>query len=206
MVHKAIGKRPKTLSNAPKSLAFAEKHQHVIHLFPRVPCSLLDIGAGTGADAAHFAALGHRVIAVEPTHELRLAGMALHPSDQIEWVNDSLPDLVETRKRKQQFDLVTMIGVWMHLDAEERQQAMPIVATMLRRGGLLILSLRHGPVPPGRRMFAVSAEETICLAQSHGLRCVLNVSAESIQVGNRQAGVTWSHLAFDLPAPIEIGR
>ena len=183
-----------------ESLAFAEKHRHVLHLFPPVPCNLLDIGAGTGADAAHFAALGHRVVAVEPTQELRRTGRALHPSEHIEWVNDSLPDLVETRKRKQQFDVVTLIGVWMHLDAQERQHAMPIVASMLRRGGVLILSLRHGPVPPRRRMFAVSAEETIGLAQRHGLRSVLNVSAPSIQVENRHAGVTWSHLAFDLPA------
>lgn len=182
-----------------ESIPFAEKHQHTLHLIPSAPCTILDIGAGTGADAASFADLGHRVVAVEPTDELRLAGMALHPSQQIEWVNDSLPDLVETRKRGQQFDIVTMIGVWMHLDAEERQQAMPQVVSLIRRGGLLILSLRHGPVPPGRRMFAVSAEETIHLAQAFGLRSLLNVYAESIQIANRHAGVMWSHLAFDLP-------
>ncbi len=182
-----------------ESIPFAEKHQHTLHLIPSAPCTLLDIGAGTGADAASFADLGHRVVAVEPTDELRLAGMALHPSPQIEWVNDSLPNLVETRKRGQQFDIVTMIGVWMHLNAEERQQAMPQVVSLIRRGGRLILSLRHGPVPPGRRMFAVSAEETIHLAHAFGLRSLLNVYAESIQIANRQAGVMWSHLAFDLP-------
>jgi hypothetical protein len=32
----------------------------------------LDIGAGTGRDAAGFAALGHRVLAVEPTAALRI--------------------------------------------------------------------------------------------------------------------------------------
>ncbi len=185
-----------------ESIPFAEKHQHVLHLIPIVPCSILDIGAGTGADAAAFAALGHRVVAVEPTDALRLAGMTLHPSEQIEWGNDSLPDLAWTRQRGQKFDVVMITAVWMHLEERERHQAMPKVASLLKRGGILILSLRHGPVPPKRRMFEVSAEETIRLAQAQGLRSLLNVDAESVQPGNRLAGVTWSHLAFDLPEDI----
>jgi hypothetical protein len=34
---------------------------------------------------------------------------------------------------------------------------------------MLILSLRYGPVPPGRRMFTVTADETIALAADAGL-------------------------------------
>ena len=179
-----------------ESIPFAEKHQAVLHLIPSTPCRVLDIGAGTGADAAWLAGLGHRVVAVEPTDELRLPGMALHPSALIAWVNDSLPHLVVTRKRGQQFDVVMITAVWMHLDALERQQAMPRVASLIRRGGILTMSLRHGPSPPSRRMFAVSAEETIRLAHAHGLRSILNVHTASAQPVNRQAGVTWSHLAF----------
>jgi SAM-dependent methyltransferase len=179
-----------------ESIPFAEKHQAVLHLIPSAPCHVLDIGAGTGADAAYLAALGHRVVAVEPTDELRLPGMALHPSARIDWVNDSLPDLAVTRKSGQQFDVIMLTAVWMHLDARERQHAMPQVASLLRSGGLLIMSLRHGPLPPRRRMFAVSAAETIELALAHGLRSVLNVRTASAQPVNRQASVTWSHLAF----------
>ena len=43
------------------------------------------------------------------------------------------------------------------------------VAPLVRPGGLMALSLRHGPVPAGRRMFEVSAQETCELAQRHGL-------------------------------------
>jgi SAM-dependent methyltransferase len=179
-----------------ESIPFAAKHQAVRHLLPRTPCRVLDIGAGTGADAAYLAALGHRVVAVEPTDELRLPGMALHPSALIDWVNDSLPELVVMCKRAQQFDLVMMTAVWMHLDESERQHAMPKVASLLCRGGVLIMSLRHGPLPPRRRMFAVSAAETIQLASTHGVQSILHVHTASAQPGNRQAGVTWSHLAF----------
>jgi protein-L-isoaspartate O-methyltransferase len=179
-----------------ESIPLVEKHQAVLHLIPSAPCNVLDIGAGTGADAAWLAGLGHRVVAVEPTDELRLAGMALHPSARIAWVNDSLPDLVMTIQSGQQFDVVMITAVWMHLDELERQHAMPKVASLLRRGGVLIMSLRHGPSPPRRRMFAVSAAETIRLADAHGLRSILNVLTASAQPVNRQAGVTWSHLVF----------
>jgi 2-polyprenyl-3-methyl-5-hydroxy-6-metoxy-1,4-benzoquinol methylase len=180
-----------------ESIPCVEKHQAVLHLIPGVPCSVLDIGAGTGADAAWLAGLGHRVVAVEPTDELRLPGMTLHPSVRIEWVNDSLPHLAMIIPSGQQFDLVMMTAVWMHLDELERQQAMPKVASLIRRGGVLIMSLRHGPTPPTRRMFAVSAAETIQLAHAHSLQSILNVHTQSVQPVNRQAGVTWSHLAFE---------
>src|ERR1700745_661409 len=55
------------------------------------------------------------------------------------------------------------------------------------------MSLRHGPIPPGRRMFEVSAEETIALAQHSDLFCTLNREAES---SLRQSGVSWTRLAF----------
>jgi hypothetical protein len=51
-------------------------------------------------------------------------------------------------------------------------------------------------VPPGRRMFEVSAEETIALARDEGLRPVLNVRSESSQEKNRAAGISWINLAF----------
>lgn len=179
-----------------ESIPFESKHRQTIHLIPSEPCRTLDIGAGCGADAAGFAALGHSVLAVEPTAELRAAGIALHPSDRIEWGDDYLPDLNWTRARGERFDVILIAAVWMHLDEEERRRAMPNVASLLRPGGVLILSLRHGPVPPSKRMFEVSAIETIGLAEAQGLRCLVNAEAESLQEGNRRVGVTWSHLAF----------
>jgi SAM-dependent methyltransferase len=178
------------------SLAFADVHRPVLHLIPRVPCSALDIGAGTGRDAAHLAAMGHRVVAVEPTDALRLPGMALHPSPLIEWVDDSLPDLSVLRARRPSFDLVMLTAVWAHLDAEQRRAAMPNLAALLRIGGVMIMSIRHGPAPPVRRTFDVSAEETVELARAQGLAVTANLRTESAQEPNRRAGVTWTRLAF----------
>jgi SAM-dependent methyltransferase len=179
-----------------EAMPFADLHGHNLHLIPKAPARVLDIGAGTGRDAAALAALGHHVVAVEPTDALREGARRLHPSPSIAWVDDGLPDLKRVQIRAETFDVVMMTGVWMHLDADERRRAMPNVASLMRPGGVLIMSLRHGPVPAGRRMFEVTAQETIGLAEHEGLRVVQNLRAASIGELNRRAGVTWTHLAF----------
>jgi SAM-dependent methyltransferase len=187
-----------------EGIAAADAHRPILHLIPTSPCRVLDIGSGTGRDAAWFASLGHRVVAIEPTDALRLPAMALHPSPQIEWLNDSLPDLALLRSRSETFDLVMLTAVWMHLDQAQRRRAMPNLADLMRDGGTVIMKIRHGPVPPGRRMFEISPEETIELAGIHGLHPVLNLRTESSQEANRLAGITWTNLALvkgKAPAP-----
>ena len=181
-----------------ESVPFADIHRQVLHLIPTAAGSVLDIGSGTGRDAAAFAAMGHRVVAVEPTAELRTRAAALHPSPRIEWLDDSLPDLALLARRRERFDLVMLTAVWMHLDEEQRRRAMPGVSRLVRTGGVLILSLRHGPVPVGRRMFAVSADETIRLAEAEGMRLVSRLEGQDSQF--RRPGVSWTRLAFSKPA------
>jgi SAM-dependent methyltransferase len=177
-----------------EKIAVEDLHKPVWHLIPATPSRLLDIGAGTGRDAAAFAAMGHQVVAVEPVGELREGAKKLHPSPRIEWLADSLPALLVVRARGERFDVVLSTAVWMHLDEAQRAEAMPAVALLVRPGGVLILSLRHGPVPAGRRMFYVSAEETIALAQAEGLHCLVNTVTASVQAGRDD--VTWTRLAF----------
>jgi SAM-dependent methyltransferase len=179
-----------------ESIPAADAHRAVLHLIPASPSNVLDIGSGTGRDAAWFASLGHRVVAVEPTGAMRIPAMALHPSTQIEWLDDSLPDLALLRARGVSFDLVMLTAVWMHLDAAQRRQAMPSIAALVRPGGTVIMKVRHGPVPVGRRMFGIATEETIELARMQDLHPVLNVRTESSQEANRLAGVSWTNLAF----------
>ena len=179
-----------------ESFPAVEAHRAVLHLIPAAPSTVLDIGSGTGRDAAWFASMGHRVVAVEPTDAMRIPAMALHPSPRIEWLNDSLPDLADVLARGEKFDVVMLTAVWMHLDERQRRHAMPNLAFLVRPGGVVTMKIRHGPVPAGRRMFEVSAEETIELARSQGLDPVLNVRTESSQESNRAAGITWTNLAF----------
>lgn len=179
-----------------ETISGAETHKAVLHLISTAPAHTLDVGAGTGRDAAWFASMGHRVTAVEPTEAMRLPAMQLHPSPLIEWLDDSLPELALVRSRGEPFDLILLSAVWMHFDSAQRREAMASLAALLRRGGTLIMRVRHGPVPQGRRMFEIPDQETIELAGAHDLHTILNQRVESALAANRDAGVSWTHLAF----------
>jgi SAM-dependent methyltransferase len=153
----------------------------------------LDIGAGTGRDAAALAVRGHTVVAVEPTAEMRAHGQRLHPSPDITWIDDSLPDLRALEGHGEPFDLVMMTAVFMHLDADQRRRALPRIMRLMKPGGTLALSLRHGPIPEGRRMFDIGAPEMTALAQAHGLERIHHAERPSM---SQVPGVSWTILAF----------
>jgi len=60
--------------------------------------------------------------------------MLLHPSPMIEWLDDSLPDLAVMRARGEEFDVVMLTAVWMHLDKLQRRRAMPGTGQCRRDG------------------------------------------------------------------------
>jgi hypothetical protein len=75
--------------------------------------------------------------------------------------------------------------------------SIPNVAALVARPGRAIMTLRHGPVPPGRRMFEVTPDETIALAEQAGLQVTLNVERPSAQAQNLAAGVGWTVLVLE---------
>jgi protein-L-isoaspartate O-methyltransferase len=54
------------LINTWQTLTLNDKPKAILALVPTVPSLVLDVGAGIGTDAGALAALGHRVVAVEP--------------------------------------------------------------------------------------------------------------------------------------------
>ena len=174
-------------------------HDPWVHLFPPAPARILDIGSGTGRDAAWFASLGHSILAVEPTDALRIGAAKLHLEPEIEWLDDILPDLPHVMARGESFDLILMHAVWMHLTKAERIAGMTVVASLLSPGGRVAMSQRHGEVPKGRRMFDVSGTETIALATQNGLTNLFNERTESIQAENRANHIEWTKLVFEKP-------
>ena len=176
------------------SIAFEDVHKHWLHLLPATSCRILDVGAGTGRDAAAFAARGHAVTAVEPTTALREHGRLRHARFDIEWIDDTLPQLRSLEDRSGTFDVVVLTAVWMHLDHEQRNQAMPVLPALAAPGGLIVLSLRHGPVPAGRVMFDVRAPETVALAKRQGLSVELEKPDQPSAYSRKD--VTWTWLAL----------
>lgn len=191
------GEAAQALAEQYESVTFDEVHREVLHLFPSRPSSVLDVGAGSGRDAAALAARGHPVVAAEPTAEMRALGRRIHAGQEIEWVDDALPELSGLTAQGRRFDLILLTAVWMHLDERQRTSAMARLVGLLESEGRVVLSLRHGPVPVGRRMFSVSAGETISLARGHGLDVVHEAQRED---PHGRPGVAWTYLALQLGA------
>ena len=176
-----------------ENIDFETLHADVLHLFPHASADVLDIGAGSGRDAAAFARRGHRVMAVEPTEGLRREGERIHRGLPIEWLDDTLPRLDAVRATGRRFDLVMLTAVWMHLDLAQRRAGMDALVALLAPRGLVVMSLRHGPVPAGRRMFDVSADETIALGAELGLVACYRGTRNDAQL---RRDVTWSVVAM----------
>ncbi len=175
-----------------EEVTFEQVHREVLHLVPGGPGRVLDVGAGTGRDAAALAGRGHRVVAVEPTAALRRHGQRLHVGAAIDWVDDSLPELASAGDGPR-FDAVFATAVWMHLDAGERARALARIAALLAPGGRFFVQLRHGPVPAGRRMFEVSAEDTVAAGRTHGLQPLHRSERPDL---HGRDGVRWSSLVL----------
>lgn len=191
------GDDAKRLAGQYESITFADVHRDVLHLFPRPPARVLDIGAGSGRDAAALVAEGHTVVAVEPTDALREEGMRIHAGKAIEWLDDQLPHLPALRALRMPFDLILLTAVWMHLDEQERRDSMASLTELLKPRGRVSMSLRHGPVPAGRRMFDVSAMETKSLAGAFGLKSIFDTDREDM-LG--RADVRWSFVVLEKDA------
>ncbi|MCR9270282.1 MAG: class I SAM-dependent methyltransferase [Hyphomonadaceae bacterium] len=180
-----------------ESFAPEEVHAHWRQWFPKPPRRVLDIGAGTGRDAAWLASLGHSVLAVEPTDALRHGAQALHPEPGITWLSDLLPGLPNVVALNQRFDLILINAVWMHLTEAERRTAFATVAGLMASGARLFISQRHGPIPEGRRMFDVTGAETIAFATRYGLKTLYHERKGSIMAESTRRGVEWTCLVFE---------
>lgn len=179
-----------------QSHSFEAVHAEVLDYIPSTPARILDIGCGSGRDAAYLARLGHEVTAVEPTAALLSQAISFHRGVAVEWLEDGLPTLASLNSSGRTFDLVILSGVWMHLNEAQRTEGMLNLAHLTHTNSKVIMSLRHGPVPPGRVMFEVGQQETTALAQANGFTTVFAKTSESIQEKNRKQGVWWTKLVF----------
>ena len=177
-------------------ISAADVYANVAHLLPEQPSRIVDVGAGTGRDAAWFVQLGHSVLAVEPTDHLRTVGMALHPSTRITWISDTLPDLQRTLERGEAFDCVVLCAVWQHLTRDERAVAMPNLARLLARGGRFFMVLRHEPPDAQGRRNDSQREDAETMARDAGLDLAFACEGNPVHPDSRAKGVTLTWFVF----------
>lgn len=180
-------------ARAYESVSFEHVHSGILDLIPTHRLSVLDVGAGSGRDAAALASKGHLVTAVEPSQKMRLEAARLHPNIDIEWIDDQLPELFSFEERAAEFHLVLVSAVWMHLNPNQYVMAMQRLSRLMAPSGLLIISLRHGPADKSRKILPVSEQEVV----QQALRCGLQLfrrSPATDALGRQE--ITWTTLVF----------
>jgi len=70
------------------------------------PCSVLDLGCGTGLLCCALAERGHRVTGVDPAAAMLAVARSKHHAEQVEWVESS----AQSYKAQRRFDLIVMTG------------------------------------------------------------------------------------------------
>jgi len=163
---------------------------------PAPPATILDIGAGTGRDAGFFAQRGYHVIAVEPAAGFRERASRVHSHPQIRWLDDRLPLLTTVRAQQLTADAIWLSAVWMHVAPKHRPTAFDGLVSLLGSHAKLMFSLRIGPAPADRPMFATSSAELITLGSQRGL-----VVHHHSHAGDQQQrpGVHWENLVLARP-------
>lgn len=138
----------------------------------------LDIGAGSGRDAAALAEEGFRVVAVEPAPALRQLGLLAHP--HVHWVDDTLPHLHTVRKMNTTFDFILMSAVWMHIPLRHQDHTLFALSRLTHLGSVVVITLRHGPSPDDRPMYPIDADKFISNARVFGFYCTIKTSTKDI--------------------------
>lgn len=185
-----------TLADRYEGVSPEQVHDWLTDLLPSQPATILDVGSGSGRDAAWLAYKGHHVVAVEPSFRLQTIARERHNVPRIQWISDSLPGLKRTFRTGLAFDVILVSAVWMHVAPSDRARAFRKLITLLKAGGVLAITLRSGPAEAGRTFHPVSAGEIKSLARDHGAFVERETSADD-QLGRRE--IRWEQLAIRLP-------
>lgn len=157
---------------------------------------VLDIGAGSGRDATWLAKQGCQVIAVEPAADLRKIGQ-VKTTEQVQWLQDSLPELKACYQLNVKFNTILLSAVWMHIPPTERERAFRKITNLLAPGGRFVISLRYGSFSDGRASYPVDIDEIALLAKQFGL-VTRFIGHKEPDAGGR-SGIEWQTLVLELP-------
>ncbi len=150
--------RAEELARQYNALDRAKVHADLLAaLPPGQPLRVLDIGAGSGADAAMFADLGHTVTAAEPADTLAKIGKEVFKNKNIKWNADVLPEMKATTQAGEVFDVVTSVGVLQYVDQENRASSLSKMFSLAAKGGHVEIQY---PTPASREhQYSISHNE-----------------------------------------------
>lgn len=203
----------KELAKQYLSMSFEQVHQSWSQFLPSIienpNARILDLGAGSGRDVKYLAELAEnthktdnniQIFAVEPATQLADLGAQVTNDLNVKWFNDSLPALSNITKQEVSFDLILLSAVWMHIPQSDRARSIRKLANLLKPGGKLVITLRHGQTEDElkqRKMHTVCADELKRLATDVGLFTKLETPKEEDKLGRNH--VSWQTLVLQMP-------
>jgi 2-polyprenyl-3-methyl-5-hydroxy-6-metoxy-1,4-benzoquinol methylase len=154
---------------------FESVHGDVLPFIAGSTGSALDVGCGSGRDAAWLARNGWQVVATDRSQAMLDGAKALHPGLRIDWKNDRLPELRDVRALGRTFEFILLSAVWMHIPGDRQAEAAETVALLLAPGGIINLSVRSGSCEPLRGFHEVDFELMIATFTAHRLTLLKDV-------------------------------
>ena len=195
------------------SMSFEQVHQSWSQFLPSIienpNARILDLGAGSGRDVKYLAELAEKthktdnniqIFAIEPATQLANLGGQVTNVLNVKWLNDSLPALSNITKQEVSFDLILLSAVWMHIPQSDRTRSIRKLANLLKPGGKLVITLRHGQTEEElkqRKMHTVCADELKRLAIDVGLFTILETPKEEDKLGRNH--VSWQTGVLQMP-------
>ncbi|OEF23107.1 class I SAM-dependent methyltransferase [Aliivibrio logei] len=178
------------------SVTFEEVHANWKPFWPCLGDKVLDVGAGIGRDAKWFSEQKCTVIALEPAQEMRALGQR-YTGNEVQWLDDSLPELSHTIGLGMRFDIILVSAVWMHIPVSSRARAFRKLSNLLAPNGRLVISLRHGNFNDGRSSYSCSTDELAQFSKDACLhtRLVTEVESDALKRGD----VQWQTVVMSLP-------
>jgi 2-polyprenyl-3-methyl-5-hydroxy-6-metoxy-1,4-benzoquinol methylase len=150
----------------------------------------LDLGAGSGRDAAWLASMGWDVLAVEPSSGLRDIGRESTAQQSVSWLDDTLPQLADIQASYDtSFRLILASAMWMHLTPEEQVTACERLQQLAADDAVIVITWRNQANERERVFHTVDTEQFGKYFNSDSRKSTVTITV-SVDEGGR-AGIVW---------------
>jgi len=192
--HKLYQESATDLTTNYETADVTQMHQQMLKVYEDRFPNLLEIGCGSGRDAAFMVSSGYCVSAVDGSQAMIDEAVKIHPE-----LNDRL-SVVELpkdlSKLQGEYDGVYSIATLMHLSEIEVLPVMMKIVELLREGGLLFFSVcterddtnEYGYDEKGRYFNKMTKPQWMAMCKACNLECV-QVSESGDGLG--RGGITW---------------
>ncbi len=181
------------LSQQYDSLAPEQVHAGWLAHLPAVQPSsnqALDLGAGSGRDAAWLASMGWDVLAVEPSSGLRDIGQKTTAKQSVSWLDDTLPQLVSiSDSYDSSFRLILASAMWMHLTPDEQVLTCERLLQLAADDAVIVITWRNQANERERVFHQVDTEQFGKYFNSGSRKSTVTITVSGDEGG--RDGVVW---------------